>query len=556
MKAVFTRFFFGIKSEYPPSEKRYSSRKFLSLFLILFLAVGNAWGQETVIIGSYSGAFTLESNHEVAGYSGGTNSSTLTSASDGFGASKGSKLGSTSNIGSKLSSKNHIRFKVDAGEKVRFYYYQTSGTNKETTFATSDYSQSANYYHTPTKYTAANKNTLYYVDFEFTTAGTYAISVKDGQSVYAAGLLFTPSASVTTPVTTVTIDGGENAYVGVTKTLSATTDVAATEYKWEVNGVDQGVNAATFDFTPAADDTYNVVCKARNEYNDAGAYVSSSVLQITAGKLCGELIKATHTAETTATVEGVLGGTVDKNTQGGGKLGSNGHYFGVKLAAGNFQPGDVVTIYASTVSSKVQIFSDKGTTMINEGVFDGNYYTYTLTEATEWIYLYRTSSGGSSMNPTLGYISVSRSCEKSNDCSIKTLTINGEEITPEGDVYNYEVASSTSLTVVEVSYTIHPLATGTPASGFTIGVPSVGEPANTQTITVTAEDRTSVGTYTINVTKAASASDVVTLDALGVTGYTLDPAFDAGTLAYTITKAYGAEDPGTDKVTYTKSETA
>ena len=37
-----------LKANTPPSEKRYSSRKFLSLFLILFLAVGNVWGQEVI----------------------------------------------------------------------------------------------------------------------------------------------------------------------------------------------------------------------------------------------------------------------------------------------------------------------------------------------------------------------------------------------------------------------------------------------------------------------------------------------------------------------------
>lgn len=120
------------------------------------------------------------------------------------------------------------------------------------------------------------------------------------------------------------------------------------------------------------------------------------------------IIKATHTGATTADVEGLIGGIYDKNTQSGGKLGSNGHYFGIKLAEGTFKAGDMVEIYASTTSTKVQIFSDKGTTMLDDGVFDGNYYKFTLTAATEWIYLYRTSTAGSAMNPTLGYIAVYR----------------------------------------------------------------------------------------------------------------------------------------------------
>ena len=160
------------------------------------------------------------------------------------------------------------------------------------------------------------------------------------------------------------------------------------------------------------------------------------------------------------------------------------------------------------------------------------------------------------MNPFVHSLSVSRSCIPSTDCSISDVTINSESVTPVGKVYSYEVAAASALTQVAVAYTIHPLATGSPASGFNVTVPAAGDPANTQTITVTAEDGTTSDTYTVSVTKAASASNVVTLDALGVTGYTLSPAFAAATTAYTITKAYGADDPGTDKVTYTKTEEA
>ena len=139
-----------------------------ALFILFTFAIGNMWAaDETVTIGSKSsGAFTIsETSHEVAGNSGGTSSQTLTNASDGFSASAGSKMGSTSNIGSKLSSKNHIRFTVAAGETVRFYYYQTSGSDKSSTFATSDYSQSTAYYHVATEYVAAAKMALYFVDF-------------------------------------------------------------------------------------------------------------------------------------------------------------------------------------------------------------------------------------------------------------------------------------------------------------------------------------------------------------------------------------------------------
>ena len=125
------------------------------------------------------------------------------------------------------------------------------------------------------------------------------------------------------------------------------------------------------------------------------------------------LIKATHDGTATgATVTGFLGGTYDKNTASDGKLGGANTYFGIKLTEGNFQAGDVLYIHASTVSSAVRIYSDKGTTRINaeDGTFDANkMFTYTLTAETEWIYIYRkVKDGESDMNPYVDYIEVQR----------------------------------------------------------------------------------------------------------------------------------------------------
>lgn len=213
------------------------------------------------------------------------------------------------------------------------------------------------------------------------------------------------------------------------------------------------------------------------------------------------LIKATHTGATTADVTGYIGGSVDKNTQGGGKLGGTDQYFGVKLAEGTFLEGDVVTIYASTVSSIVQIFSDKGTTMINQGKFDGNYYTYTLTEATEWIYLYRTSSGGSSMNPTLGYIEVQRYMAP----FVESFVI-GEakgNIDQANKTIAIEVPASADVTALEP--TIVAWANG----GATVtptGPQDFTSPVVYSVASAYAEDGTTE--YTVTVTKAAAIKEV------------------------------------------------
>ena len=178
---------------------------FTLLTLLVAIVTGAKAADEVVVIGSKnSGAFTITgTTHDVAGISGGTNSATLAAADDGQTASAGSKMGSTSNIGSKIVSgnKQHVSFTVAAGETVRFYYYQTSGANKSTTFATSRLDQSEAYYHAPTEYIAAAKNSLYYVDFVFANAGSYAISSTTGQSVYMAALKFTEAAKEAYKVT-------------------------------------------------------------------------------------------------------------------------------------------------------------------------------------------------------------------------------------------------------------------------------------------------------------------------------------------------------------------
>ena len=400
--------------------------------------------------------------------------------------------------------------------------------------------------------------------FKATVAGTYVVTAtqaKDASDHCAVEESVTITVNSKTPVSSVSISGDATAYIGIAKTLTATADQAVSEYKWEVDGVDQGVDAASFNFLAAAAGTYSIVCKARNSFNDPGEYIASSAHSITVGKLCGELIRATRNGKNIDPVTGVVGGTATKVTQDGGKLGSSGHYWKLVLASGNFMPGDVVTVNVSTAAGQgtLAITTDQaGTDVVatagGVGVAGNN--DLTITEAVgNTIWLSRDGTNNT-WNGVVDAIFVTRSCTESDDCSISDVTINSEAITPVGKVYSYEVAAASALTEVAVTYSIHPLATAVPASGFTVAVPTAGDPANTQTITVTAEDGTHSDTYTISVSKATAASDVVTLDALAVTGYTLSPTFDAATLAYTITKDYGTADPTTDKVTYTKSEDA
>ena len=409
----------------------------------------------------------------------------------------------------------------------------------------------------------ANDGTKSYHDIAVTVdipEGANAIRIirKAGTSTYVGSITLTLGNATpsTDPVESAEISGETSCMIGGSVTLTCTA-AHATAYQWYLGGImiDEA-NAKTYTFTPDAAGEYTFTCSATNDYTASPILSDEFVITVVdPASVCGELIKAVHVNKNTATVTGVVGGSADKNTQDNGKLGSNGHYFGVKLASGNFQAGDEVTIVASVLNggNTATIYSDKGTTLLGSVDFDAESLTatYMLEDHVEWIYVYRTTSA---CNPNIEYISVTRSCEASSNANIKSLAINGETIEAVEGVYSYTVGSSVDLAAVEVVYTLaHPKATAAPASGFTINVPAAGADANTQVITVTAQDGTQA-TYTVSVSKSAEASHDATLSALAVSGYTLSPAFDAAVLEYTITKAYGAANPDATAVSATATD--
>ena len=419
---------------------------------------------------------------------------------------------------------------------------------------------------------AATENTDYsLVDGVFTPkkAGEFVITVTQvaDASYGSVNESVTITANAKTPVSLVSITGPTAGIIGQELTYTATA-ANATNYQWLVDGIDANTNAPEFTYT-AVKGNHSIVCKARNAFNEEDEWIASSPIALTVTKLCGMLIKATHKASKTADIDpaSVVGGEVDKNTQDGGKLGSNDHYFGIKLASGNFMPEDTVIITASTSSAVVEIFStktfsnrDDSLNYLDHGTFDANkVYKYVLTTSTQWIYLYRTKTAGSSMNPVLGSIEVHRPCEESSNTNISELTVNGDEVTPSGSAYTYTLSSSYEEATVTVAVTPeHPLATitdnigGALANPFTVTTPATGE-SSIMPFRVVAEDG-SYYNYVVTITKAASLSDDATLKALSVEGYEISPAFDAETTAYTITKAYGAETPAVGKVTATPND--
>lgn len=86
------------------------------------------------------------------------------------------------------------------------------------------------------------------------------------------------------PVTAVSIEGDAAGYAGDEYIFIATAANAA-EYKWFVNNAEQsGAVSAEFTFTPNAEGTYNIVCKARNEFNQANEWIESNTIAFEASK--------------------------------------------------------------------------------------------------------------------------------------------------------------------------------------------------------------------------------------------------------------------------------
>lgn len=359
----------------------------------------------------------------------------------------------------------------------------------------------------------------------------------------------TPS---TDPVESAAISGENACSLGGSVELTCNAP-KATVYQWSMNGAEiEGATAKKYTFAPTAAGTYSFTCAASNQYNNTPVVADAFVVTITdPADACGELIKAVLNGGTSATMSGAIGGTFDTNLGSGKYKLDKNKYIGIKLAAGTFQEGDVVTIAMSVAGQNYPcLFADKDRKtclFLATEVSEALEYEITLPEEADGLtalYLSRgDESDGYKWNPTVSSISVNRSCEASDNNKIKSLTINGEAVEAVEGVYSYTVGASVNLAAAEVVYTLaHPKATATPASGFMVNVPNAGDPANTQVITVVAENG-SEATYTVSVAKSAALSTDATLSALTVDGYTLDPAFAADVYAYTITKAYGAADP-------------
>ncbi|MGN0226770.1 MAG: hypothetical protein ACI4AI_01720 [Paludibacteraceae bacterium] len=237
-----------------------------------------------------------------------------------------------------------------------------------------------------------------------------------------------------TPVTACSIDGPTAGYVGNELTYTATA-ANATDYQWLVDGVDANTNAASFTYTGAKGE-HSIVCKARNDFNETDEWIASDPIALTVTKLCGELIKATLTSGSAATVTGIIGGTANVSLSSSKKM-DKGKYFGITLASGNFQEGDTVVITMTTAGTNYPcLFGDKEKTKLlylaTESSSDLVYKIVLPAEAADLnsLYLVRDADDATyKWNPVLASMAVIRPMDtKSVVESLTGLSIDGEAL--------------------------------------------------------------------------------------------------------------------------------
>lgn len=120
---------------------------------------------------------------------------------------------------------------------------------------------------------------------KLTNAGANISNFGDNQTVNLLGIRVWISDAVpsTDPVSSVTVAGEAEGFVGSSVKLTATTDVKADSIFWTVDGaVQENSNSKTFTLALEAAKTYAVVCHARNQYNAADEFAASEVFNVVA----------------------------------------------------------------------------------------------------------------------------------------------------------------------------------------------------------------------------------------------------------------------------------
>ncbi len=328
----------------------------------------------------------------------------------------------------------------------------------------------------------------------------------------------------TDKVESAVVSGPSGTYLGKETTLTCTAE-NATDYQWYKGGTKiDGATSAEYSFTPDAVGDLVFYCEAWNKFNN-GTPVKSADFAVTVTEgVCGVLAELKVTGEKTGTLSGEFTGTpsvsVDKNGvdyegQTGYKLKAQDSHVGFTLTDGTLKAKDKVIVYVTKVSDgkKLQIFSDKGNTLIAETedlVLGAN--TFVLGDDAEdatGVFVYRVLGGteGAQYNAYIASVTLKRPCgEESSDATLKSLTVGEDEIElVEGKFdYEYEVPADYTDAEFAIAFELNDAkATADKKSPLQTLVPDAGNSIEVA-INVTAEDGTKA-TYTITITKPEEA---------------------------------------------------
>ena len=304
-------------------------------------------------------------------------------------------------------------FSIVASDATSYQWY--SNTTNSTEGATEiDGATSATY-----SYTATAQGIVY----------LYCVATNANGSINSA--ICAVTATNPPAVTAATIDGATSAYDGIGTTYTATAE-NATAFAWYVDGIVQdGQTSATFVYTPNAVGNHAIYCTATNNYTETP--IQSNTISVSVSAIYGEIIKATLTSGTAATVTGIIGGTADVSLSSSQKL-DNNKYFGISLANGKtFYQGDTVIITMTKAGSNYPcLFEDKERTNVLHLATAGSSdleYKIVLPAAANGIntvYLSRNDDANYKWNPVLSAISVVRPMPEKSRVSVLTgATIDG-----------------------------------------------------------------------------------------------------------------------------------
>ena len=143
-------------------------------------------------------------------------------------------------------------------------------------------------------------------------------------------------------------------------------------------------------------------------------------------------------------------------------------------------------------------------------------------------------------------ITVTRAASESTDATLSVLSLSTGTLSPTfysaTTTYTASVAHDVAFITVTATPTVSGLTPVITPFDSRLGIAdhqvSLRVGANTITVEVTAQDGITTETYTITVTRGGLPSTDATLSTLSITGVTLSPGFDPGTISYTASVAH------------------